>query len=342
MSSNRSLTRRSIVPVSVLLLLAAGLVYWFGESWLRHILLYLSKARWARNIVSSFPPAQVVARRFVAGETIEDALAVAKQLNQRGMHVTMDYLGESVSTLKEAEAARDEILRLFDRIEREKLDATVSVKLSQLGLKIDTGRTFNNVRCLAARASEYGNRLRIDMEESAVVDITLDIYRRLRYDEGFSNVGVVVQSYLYRTEDDVLRLIDEGASVRLCKGAYMEPANVAFPVKQASDDNFVKLMQLMLSEKARQNGMYLGVATHDEQMVNATRSFAQREGIEPHEFEFQMLYGIRRDLQESLESEGYQVRVYVPYGTAWYPYFVRRLAERPANLWFFLSNLARR
>jgi proline dehydrogenase len=155
-------------------------------------------------------------------------------------------------------------------------------------------------------------------------------------------VGVVVQSYLYRTEDDVLRLVDEGASVRLCKGAYMEPANVAFPVKQASDDNFVKLMQLMLSEKARQNGMYLGVATHDEQMVNATRSFAQREGIEPHEFEFQMLYGIRRDLQEGLESEGYQVRVYVPYGTAWYPYFVRRLAERPANLWFFLSNLARR
>ncbi|MFN2104826.1 MAG: proline dehydrogenase family protein [Candidatus Promineifilaceae bacterium] len=342
MSSNSSLTRHSIIPVSLLLVLGTGLVYWFGESWLRHFLLYLSKARWARNLVSNLPPAKVVARRFVAGETIEDAVAVARQLNQRGMHVTMDYLGESVSTIKEAEAARDEILRLFDRIEREKLDATVSVKLSQLGLKIDTGQTFKNVRSLAASASEYGNRLRIDMEESVLVDITLDIYRRLRYDEGFSNVGVVVQSYLYRTEDDVRRLVDEGASVRLCKGAYMEPANVAFPEKQDSDDNFVKLMQIMLSEKARQNGMYLGVATHDEQMVNATRSFVQREGIDAHEFEFQMLYGIRRDLQESLVNEGYQVRVYVPYGTAWYPYFVRRLAERPANLWFFLSNLVRR
>ncbi len=341
MSSDNSLTRRSIVPVSLFLVLAAGLIYWFGESWLRHILLYLSTARWARNLVDSFPPAKVVARRFVAGETIENAVAVARQLNERGMQTTMDYLGESVSTLKEAEIARDEIMRLFERIDREKLDATVSVKLSQLGLKIDPAQTFENVRSLAATASKYENRLRIDMEESAVVDITFDIYRRLRYDEGFTNVGVVVQSYLYRTEDDVRRLVDEGASVRLCKGAYMEPANVAFPAKQASDDNFVKLMQIMLSETARQNGVYLGVATHDEQMINETKSFALQEGIGTGEYEFQMLYGIRRDLQESLVNQGYQVRVYVPYGTAWYPYFVRRLAERPANLWFFLSNLVR-
>jgi proline dehydrogenase len=342
MSSDSSLTRRSIVPVSLFLVLAAGLIYWFGESWLRHFLLYLSTARWARNLVSSLPPAKVVARRFVAGETIDDAIAVARQLNERDMHATMDYLGESVSTLREAEMARDEIIRLYERIDREKLDATVSVKLSQLGLKIDLAQTFENVRSLAAAASDYGNRLRIDMEESAVVDTTFDIYRRLRYDEGFTNVGVVVQSYLYRTEDDVQKLINEGASVRLCKGAYMEPPNVAFPVKQASDDNFVKLMQMMLSEKARQNGVYLGVATHDEQMINETKSFALQEGIETGEYEFQMLYGIRRDLQDSLVKQGYQVRVYVPYGTAWYPYFVRRLAERPANLWFFLSNLVRR
>ncbi len=335
-------TRRSALPISLALLLSAALLYWFGETWLRHFLLYLSTAGWARNVVSSLPLAQNVARRFVAGETIDEAIAVTRSLNGRDMHVTLDFLGESVSTIGEAQGARDEILRLFDRIDEENLDATVSVKLSQLGLKIDPQQTYEHIRSLVARAKEYDNRIRIDMEESAVVDITLDIYRRLRFDEEFDNVGVVVQSYLYRTEEDVAELIAHGASVRLCKGAYMEPANVAYPSKKDADDSFVRLMQMMLSEEARQNGVYLGVATHDEQMIEETKAFTQAQAIAAADYEFQMLYGIRRDVQDALVDQGYQVRVYVPYGTAWYPYFVRRLAERPANLRFFLSNLLRR
>ncbi|MFN2135347.1 MAG: proline dehydrogenase family protein, partial [Candidatus Promineifilaceae bacterium] len=214
-------------------------------------------------------------------------------------------------------------------------------KLSQLGLKIDPKRALENVRILVESAREKNNRIRIDMEESSVVDITLDIFRRLRLQEGFNNVGIVVQSYLYRTHEDVAQLIEAGANVRLCKGAYMEPATVAFPQKDDTDNNFVLLMQRMLDEQARSNGVYLGVATHDEKMIEATKAFVRAEGISSEQFEFQMLYGIRKDLQEALVREGFRVRVYVPYGTAWYPYFVRRLAERPANLWFFLSNFIR-
>lgn len=341
MSSENSLARRTAVPISIVLMLSAGLLYWFGETWLRHFLLYMSTAGWARSLISSLPLAQTVARRFVAGETVDEAVAVTQSLNARDMHVTLDFLGESVSTIGEAQAARDEILRLLDRIDREKLDATVSVKLSQLGLKIDPRQTYENIRCLVAAAKEVDNKIRIDMEESSVVDVTLDIYRRLRFDEKLDNVGIVVQSYLYRTEEDVAELIAERASVRLCKGAYMEPANVAFPSKNDTDDNFVSIMQMLLSEEARQNNVFLGVATHDEQMVEATKDFAAQQGISAADYEFQMLYGVRRDLQTALVDQGYQVRVYVPYGTAWYPYFVRRLAERPANLWFFLSNLIR-
>ncbi len=341
MSNKTSLKRRSVLPVSLLVLLAAGFLYWFAETWLRHILLYFSTAVWARNLVSSLPVAKNVARRFVAGETIDEAVAVTRALNGRDMHVTLDYLGESVFTVSEAAAARDEILRLLERIEAENLDATVSVKLSQLGLKFDPAQTYENIRLLVAAAAERNNRIRIDMEESAVVDLTLDIYRRLRFKEDFDSVGIVVQSYLYRTDEDVDTLIEEGASIRLCKGAYMEPADVAYPAKEDTDASFMRLMQRMLSEEARRNGVSLGVATHDEQMIAATKSFAQREGIEHKAYEFQMLYGVRRNLQETLAEEGHEVRIYVPYGTAWYPYFVRRLAERPANLWFFLSNLMR-
>lgn len=341
MPEESSFTNRKLVPLLLLLLVLAGLFYWFGDAWLRRILLYLSTASWARNMVSSFPVAKKVSTRFVAGETINDAMLVTKALNKRGMHVTLDFLGESVSTIDEAKAARDEILRLLDCINEEKTDATVSVKLSQLGLKLNHNLTYENIRAIVARAKNYNNRIRIDMEESTVVDVTFDIYRRLRFQEHFDNVGVVVQSYLYRTEEDVKELIDSGASVRLCKGAYMEPANVAFPSKKDTDNNFVHLMQLMLDDDARQNGVYLGVATHDEQMIEATKIFAQKNGVAKNEYEFQMLYGIKREIQNELVDLGYQVRIYVPYGTAWYPYFVRRLAERPANLWFFLSNLLR-
>ena len=330
------------ISVSLLFLISAGLVYRFGETWLRYSLLYLSSATWARNTISSLSSAQQVARRFVAGETIDEAVTVSRALNQRGMHVTIDFLGESVSNIDEAYDARDEILRLLDRIEEEKLDATVSVKLSQLGLKIDPEEAYANVRALVARAKISGNRIRIDMEESGVVDVTLAIFQKLRKEDDYDNVGIVVQSYLYRTDQDIVSLIAGGESVRLCKGAYKEPASVAYPSKADTDKSFVHLMQALLSQDARQNGVYLGVATHDDKMIMATQEFARREGIAAEEYEFQMLYGIRRDLQASLVSQGCQVRVYVPYGTAWYPYFVRRLAERPANLWFFLSNLVRR
>ena len=328
-------------PQLLLLLVLIALLYRFGDTWLRRILLYLSTAAWARNLMSNFPLAKRVSKRFVAGETIDDAMRITQSLNDRGMHVTLDFLGESVSKNSEAEAARDEILRLLDRINDDKPDATVSVKLSQLGLKLDPNQTYANIRAIVSRAKEYNNRVRIDMEDSAVVDVTLDIFRRLRFEENFDNVGIVVQSYLYRTTKDVKELVDSGANVRLCKGAYMEPADVAYPSKKDVDISYVRLMQMMLDDDARKNGVYLGVATHDEKMIEATKLFSVENGIDPSEFEFQMLYGIRREIQNELINQGYQVRIYVPYGTAWYPYFVRRLAERPANLWFFLSNLIR-
>jgi proline dehydrogenase len=279
-----------------------------------------------------------VAGRFVAGETRDDAINTARALNQKGMLVTMDYLGESVTTADEAIAARDEILHLLDCIHESGVRSNVSVKLSQLGLKIDTHLALNNTRTILTRARQYQNKIRLDMEESALVDATLDLYRTLRDEDGFDNVGVVMQAYLYRTERDVCQLIDEGAWVRLCKGAYAEPPEVAFPAKADTDANFIKLMQQLLSQEARQNGVYLGVATHDEKMIAATMAYIQSEVIGVDEFEFQMLFGIRRELQERIVAQGYQMRIYVPYGTAWYPYFVRRLAERPANLWFFISN----
>jgi proline dehydrogenase len=332
MSIESNSRRRTVVPISVLLLLLSGLIYWFGEAWSRHTLLYLSKAGWARRLVSGLPIARQVARRFVAGETLDEAVNVARELNAQGMHVTIDYLGERVTNKKEAEVARTEILRLYDRI---------SVKLTQLGLNLDARMAFENVLAIAEKARATENFLRIDMEDSPLVDATLDIQRRLRFEHGLDNVGVVIQAYLYRSEADVVRLIDEGTWVRLCKGAYLEPEEVAFPDKSDTDRNFVKLMQILLGEEARRRGVYLGVATHDEVMITATKDFARREHIGRKEFEFQMLYGIRRELQTALVSEGYRCRIYVPYGTAWYPYFVRRLAERPANVWFFLSNLLR-
>jgi proline dehydrogenase len=287
------------------------------------------------------PIANRVARRFVAGESIGDAVIATRELNHKGMLVTLDYLGESVSNIYEAMDARDEILRLLSVIHEEGLHANVSIKLSQIGLKLDEQLALDNARILLEQAQFFDNKIRIDMEESEVVDTTLDIYHALRYDFGFENVGVVIQSYLLRSEEDVQSLIAEGAWVRLCKGAYLEPPEVAFADKADVDRSFVKLVQMLLGTEAQQNGVYLGVATHDEEMIQATIEYATKNNLAAQDYEFQMLYGIRRDLQESLVSQGYQMRVYVPYGTAWYPYFVRRLAERPANIWFFISNLLR-
>jgi proline dehydrogenase len=329
------------LPVFFGVVLLTILLYQYGDKWLRMVLIYLSHAAWARDLVSSLPIAQRVARRFVAGETAEEAMAASKALNEQGMLVTLDYLGESVSETAEAVASKDEILSLFKMIDEHGVQANVSLKLSQLGLKIKKELALDNMRQILDEAAKYQNKVRIDMEESQTVNDTFDIYRTLRDKDGFNNTGVVIQAYLYRTEKDVQRLVQEGAWIRLCKGAYAEPPEIAFPVKANTDANYIKLFQTLLSEEARQNGVYLGIATHDEKMIEAAVKYVQENNIPRDAFEFQMLYGIRRELQEMLVQKGYRIRIYVPYGTAWYPYFVRRLAERPANLWFFVSNFFR-
>jgi proline dehydrogenase len=341
MFQNKPRQLSSSLPVLLGIILFTFLIYQYGERWLRNVLIYLSHAVWARDLVSGLPVAKQVAGRFVAGETAEEAMNTTITLNEQGMLVTLDYLGESVSDSAEAIASKNEILSLFKKINDSGGQANVSIKLSQLGLKIKKELALDNLRQILQEACKYNNKVRIDMEESQVVDATLDIYRTLRDEDGFDNVGVVIQAYLYRSEDDIRRLIEEGAWVRLCKGAYAEPPEVAFPAKADTDANFIKLTQMMLSERARQNGMYIGIATHDEDMINAAIQFVWQNKVPLDTFEFQMLYGIRRELQEALVQQGYQLRIYVPYGTAWYPYFVRRLAERPANLWFFISNFFR-
>lgn len=319
---------------------AAG--YWVAyqnlDPALRHTLGYLSTAEWAKQAVTKLPQTRQLVQRFVAGETAEDAIAAARGLNNRGMRVSLDLLGESVHQVAEAEAARDQIMRLFDRVQTAGVEANVSVKLTQLGLKLDKELAFDNMRRILERAREYNNWVRIDMEESAVTTATLDIYYRLR-EQGFDNVGVVIQAYLYRSAGDVEKLIEAGARVRLCKGAYNEPGDVAFPLKADTDANFVRLMQRLLSPEARAKGVWPAIATHDDKMIQATIDYMQAQAIPRAQVEFQMLYGVRRELQEHLVAEGYPVRIYTPFGVAWYPYFMRRLAERPANLVFFLSNL---
>ncbi len=325
---------------------AGATLTYFGarhsETALRSLLLYLSQAPWAREAITHLPLARDVSNRFVAGETIEDAMRVTQALNDKGLRVTLDYLGESVTQLAEAASARDQILHLLDVIHVRGVNANVSLKLSQLGIRIDPEVAHNNMRQILQHAGRTNNWVRIDMEDSALTDQTLALYRRLRQEDGLHNTGVVIQAYLYRSEDDVRDLIAEGARIRLCKGAYKESTDRAFAHKEDTDANFIKLMQHLLSHEARANGVYVAIATHDEKMITATIDYVVAHQIPPTAFEFQMLYGVRRELQTSLRGQGYQVRVYVPYGAAWYPYFMRRLAERPANLWFFISNFFKR
>lgn len=333
--------RPSRTGILLLLLAVLVLLTLYAEKWLKAVLHYLSNAPWARRFVSDFPPAWSVASRFVAGETIAEAMQVAQELNEKGMVATLAYLGEGITDPDEACRARDEILNLLQSINETGVEAGISVKLSHLGVKIDPDLALENMRLILERAQQHGLFVRIDMEESALVDTTLKLYRSLRDNFGFDNTGVVIQSYLYRSEADVRRLASEGASVRLCKGAYNEPPQIAFPKKQDTNDNFVHLMKLLLAQEARNNGTYAALATHDEQMIQATIDFIAENDVPQSDYEFQMLYGIRRRLQETLIRNGHDLRIYVPYGTAWYPYFMRRLAERPANLWFFLNSLLR-
>lgn len=301
----------------------------------RTILLYLSKQFWLKDILGGFPGFRRVTRRFIAGEDIGDAIGAIAELNRAGLLATFDHLGESTTVPAEASADVAEYRRVLARIEQTGVKSNISVKLTQLGLDIDEEFCYRNVRELVEAAARHGNFVRIDMEDSTRTDATLRVFNRV-HDE-FQNVGIVLQSYLYRTEADVAAVIARGARIRLCKGAYHEPAEVAFQAKAEVDASYLHLARLML-----QSGIYHAFATHDERMINTIREYAAAAGIDPNAFEFQMLYGIRRDLQVQLVRAGHRVRVYVPYGRFWYPYFMRRLAERPANLWFVLRNLLRR
>lgn len=302
---------------------------------LRNSILFLSDSRLARRIARDAPFARGVARRFVAGETIDDAVNAARALNETGALVTLDYLGESVSSREEATASADVYIQLLQRITAEELNANVSLKLTQMGQDIDEDFLRQNLGRVLDLARENDIFVRFDMESSAYTQRTLDFFRKL-WDEGYHNIGVVIQSYLYRSEDDIRMANELGARVRLCKGAYKEPESVAYPEKRDVDANFIKLMQLLLSE-----GNYPGIATHDEAMIRATIAYAREEGIPNSAYEFQMLYGIRRDLQQKLVADGYNMRVYVPFGEAWYPYLMRRMAERPANLMFIVDAMIR-
>jgi proline dehydrogenase len=293
-----------------------------------------------KHWMTTFPPVRQAARRFVAGERLEEAIEAIRALNRQGILATLDHLGENTQTREDAVRAADEYLRILDAIRDHGLRSSVSLKLTQMGLDLDESFGYQNTKRIVEKAKEHKNFVRIDMESSAYTDRTLTLYERLRR-EGYGNVGVVIQSYLYRSERDVERLIELGANVRLCKGAYAEPPAVAFPRKRDVDRNFLKLLEKLWGSEARARGVYVAVATHDERIIRWAKIRAQELGISRDEFEFQMLYGIRRDLQQRLVGEGYRVRVYVSYGREWYPYFMRRLAERPANLLFLARHLVR-
>lgn len=300
----------------------------------RSALIYLSRQEGLKEFAARFSLFKRLTTRFIAGESTDEAVAAIRQLNARGCSASFDHLNESVGSIAETEAEVREYLDVLARIQQTGIDSNVSIKLTQFGLEIDPGLAYRNARRIVEDAARRGNFVRVDMEGSNVTQATIEVFKRLRAEFGLDDVGIVVQSYLYRTMDDVRDLLKIPARIRLCKGAYNEPPEVAYPEKKAVDDNYVRVMQVLLS-----SGVYHGIATHDPKMINATIDFAQREGIGKDAFEFQMLYGIRRDLQEQLSREGYRMRVYVPYGKHWYPYFMRRLAERPANIWFVLKNL---
>ena len=272
--------------------------------------------------------------RFVAGDTLEQALQVGRDMNAEGVSLTLDVLGESVSSSAEAGQARDAYLKTLSAIHQNGIRGNVSLKLTQFGLDLSPSECRANVEQLARLAAECGSFVRVDMESSEYVDRTLDLVRDLNAQ--YKCVGTVIQAYLYRSRKDVEDLCARGIRIRLVKGAYLEPATVAFPKKSEVDRNCVELMKLLLDR-----GTFPAIATHDEKIIDETKAYAAAHKIPSEAYEFQMLYGIRRDLQRQLVAEGYQVRIYVPFGNAWYPYYMRRLAERPANLFFILRNLFR-
>jgi proline dehydrogenase len=291
-----------------------------------------------RSIVTRLPGAKAVVARFVAGETIDDALRVGAELAASGLKISADHLGENVATESQAAEAGDAYLRFFDAAMNARLAVHASLKLTQLGLDVSEAVCLANLRRVVHRAHAMGIFVRVDMEGTAYTDRTLRLVREMRH-SGYENVGAVIQAYLYRSAEDVAALCADGIRVRLCKGAYKEPPERAFPKKPDVDANYVRLAQLLLDAAKERPGLYPALATHDEKMIEAAKTYAKAHAVPSALFELQMLYGIRRDLQVALAKEGFNVRIYVPYGAEWYPYFMRRLAERPANLWFLVSNV---
>jgi proline dehydrogenase len=307
---------------------------------LRALFISLSESRSLRGIAERSAFGQRLSSRFVAGTGVEDALRAAEAVNQAGLSVSVDNLGENVTNAEEARGSAQLYHQLLDEISKRKLSANVSLKLTHMGLDVDEKLARDLVTGLVEKAAALDppNFVRVDMEGSAYTQRTLDFVHELHRQPGHAgSVGAVIQSYMRRAEDDVQRLLAERIRIRLCKGAYKEPDEIAFQKKPEVDANYVKLMKVLMK-----SGVYHGLATHDEKIINQAKVFATRENIPRDAFEFQMLYGIRRDLQRRLVREGWRMRVYIPFGTEWYPYFMRRLAERPANALFIARNFFRR
>jgi len=300
----------------------------------RSALIWLSGQEGLKDFATRFSFFKKLTTRFVAGETIDEVVPYIREINAENCTASFDHLNESVDNPDEANKEVEEYLQILRRIDETRIRSNVSIKLTQFGLELDPELAYRNARRVVLDAQQRGNFVRVDMEGSNVTQVTIDIFKRLRTEFDLNDVGIVLQSYLRRTYDDAQELVKLPARIRICKGAYSEPPEVAFPDKKDVDDNYVKVMRLLLS-----SGVYHGIATHDPKMIDATIDFVTREGIGKEKFEFQMLYGIRRDLQRQLARDGYNMRVYVPYGKHWYPYFMRRLAERPANIWFVMKNI---
>lgn len=314
----------------------------------RSFFVYLSKADWAKHIIMNWKFAWRAARRFVAGEKLEDGIEAVHNLNAVNINATLDQLGEHTETVADAERATQGILDMLEAIQAAQVRSNVSIKLTQIGLKLDRQLCANNIQKILDLAKKYENFVRIDMEDAACVDDTLDLFYEMRVSKGYPNVGLVIQAYLYRTMNDLSKLMEIPARIRLCKGAYKESAEVAYPHKKDVDANYDRACQLLLDTALKAGAPTLsadgrippipGIATHDVKRIEFAKNYARKIGLPINAMEFQMLYGIRRDIQVQLAKEGYPVRVYVPFGTEWYAYNMRRLAERPANLWFFISN----
>jgi proline dehydrogenase len=318
---------------------------------LRSLLIYLSRAAWMKNFVMNMGLAKRVASRFVAGETLGEALQAIKVLNETGLLATLDQLGEDTTTPGEARQTAEEIKMILDGISHSEVRSNLSLKLTQIGLSLDEDLCSELLADILRHAEAKDIFVRIDMEDTPYTDATMRVYWKMRNEYGLENVGMVIQSYLYRSLDDTQSLLRGGARIRLVKGAYREPPDLAYPKKSDVDHAYDDLARIMLDESLKKSAPTLNgagiwppvpaIATHDEARIRFARAYANGIGLAQDKLEFQMLYGIRYDLQLKLKAEGYPVRVYVPFGTQWYPYFMRRLAERPANLWFFLSSLFR-